>query len=80
MAEENEQAEYFEVYYHANQFSNLFFYSVDSLEEAKRLMKKQYPQMRVVDENNAKHPFIRIVHKIHTEDEIIKLYFFNITN
>jgi len=80
MAEEKENQEYFDVYYHANEYSKLFFYCFNSLEDAIEIMKKEYPTMIEADAKNVRHPFITVVHKKQTEEEIKNFYFFNISN
>ena len=72
---ENENTEYFEVFYHANEFSNLFKYSFDSLEQAESLIQIEHPEFKKISISEIKYPLVIIIHKNNSEEEITKHHF-----
>ena len=75
MTIEEEEIEYFEVYFHPNEHTYTFKYVFKSLEEAEAEIKKEYFGYDVVKESDAKPPFISITNENYTKDKVIAVFY-----
>ena len=73
---------YFEVFYHKDQYTKVFQYSFDTLEQAKKLINVEFPGFKLVDESATNYPIvsisISISNKQRPKEKIVTLYYANI--
>jgi hypothetical protein len=75
MAERKNEEEYFEVFYHPDEFTSLFKYAFESFEQIESVVKKEYPGFVQVPRTEAKHPFVSITLRKSKEEEITTIFF-----
>jgi hypothetical protein len=75
MINKQKLSEYFEVFYHPNEFISQFKYAFDSLADSIFLIKKEYPNFLPVLQEKARYPFVTIKHRKSSKEEFSLLYF-----
>ena len=76
---ENEKI-YFEIFYHPNQYTSTFRYAFESLNQAKDLITKEYPDFKQAEEEGDNYPYISVSNKKYSNEEIVSLFFTRIKN
>lgn len=80
MTDESEQKTYFEVYYHPNEYTRLFMFAFETLEQAESVIEKSKPNFKRVEKVAVKHPYIAINTNKHSEREMLEIFYAEIEN
>ena len=75
MTEKEEEKEYFEMYYHPNEYTYSFKKAFESLAEAESVIKKEYPGFDLVKEADAKPPFVSITNENYSKGTVISIFY-----
>lgn len=75
MSIKEDETEYFEVYYHPNEYTYTFKYAFRSLDEAEFAIKKEFLGFDLVKESDAKPPYISITNENYTKNSIISVFY-----
>jgi len=68
-------SDYFEVYYHPNEFISQFRYAFDSLADSLHLIKTEYPNFLSVLKEKIRYPLVTIAHRKPNLEESPLHYF-----
>jgi len=75
MINKQKLSEYFEVFYHPNEFISQFKCAFDSLADSLFLIKKEYPNFLPVLQEKARYPLVTIKHRNQLKEELPLFYF-----
>jgi len=75
MTEEKKGKKYFEVYHHPNEYTNLFLFAFETLEQAEILIEKSHSNFKKIDKAKAKHPYITINLPKEKEGEVEQIFY-----
>ena len=75
MINKKKVSEYFEVFYHPNEFISQFKYAFDSLADSLFLIKNEFPTFSPVLKEKIKYPLVTIRHRKNSKDEFPVFYF-----
>jgi len=68
-------SDYFEVYYHPNEFISQFKYAFDSLADSLHLIKMEYPNFLSVIKEKIRYPLVTVAHRKPSLEESPMHYF-----
>jgi hypothetical protein len=67
--------ESFKIYYHPHQYSRLFLFAFESLNQAEKLIQKSHSGFVRVNKDEVKYPYITISEANQTEQKKPELFF-----